>query len=81
MSFGQPDETAGKNADVEILAAIDEIEFDFGRDRFTTAQAELLFTYETALWIYVNTLDKKSRKIMLLSLVPHPPFVGVSDSQ
>ena len=39
MSFGQPDETAGKNADAEILAAIDEIEFDFGCDRFTTAQA------------------------------------------
>lgn len=61
MSFGQPDETAGKNADAEILAAIDEIEFDFGRDRFTTAQAELLFTYETALDLerpYVIALSK-----------------------
>lgn len=61
MSFGQPAETAGKNADAEILAAIDEIEFDFGRDRFTTAQAELLFTYETALDLerpYVIALSK-----------------------
>ena len=61
MSFGQPDETAGKNADAEILAAIDEIEFDFGRDRFTTAQAELLFTYEIGLdldRLYVIALSK-----------------------
>ena len=32
-------------------------------------------------WIYVNTLDKKSRKIMLLFLVPHPPFAVVSNNQ
>ena len=49
MSFGQPAVTVGKNADAEILAAIDEIEFNFGRERFTTAQAKLLFTYETGL--------------------------------
>lgn len=61
ISFGQPAETAGKNADAEILAAIDEIEFDFGRDRFTTAQAELLFTYEIGLdldRLYVIALSK-----------------------
>lgn len=61
MFFGQPAETAGKNADAEILAAIDEIEFDFGRDRFTTAQAELLFTYEIGLdldRLYVIALSK-----------------------
>lgn len=61
MSFGRPAETAGKNADAEILAAIDEIEFDFGRDRFTTAQAELLFTYEIGLdleRLYVIALSK-----------------------
>lgn len=40
---------ADKDADAEILAAIDEIEFNFGRKRFTTAQAKLLFTYETGL--------------------------------
>lgn len=44
ISSGQPAEMADKDA--EILAAIDKIEFDFGRDRFTTAQAELLFVYE-----------------------------------
>ncbi|MBC5744408.1 IS66 family insertion sequence element accessory protein TnpB [Lachnospiraceae bacterium MD308] len=32
-------------------------------------------------WTYVNTLDKKSRKIMLLFLVPHPPFAVVSNNQ
>ena len=34
-----------------------------------------------AEWTYVNTLDKKSRKIMLLFLVPHPPFAVVSNNQ
>lgn len=61
ISFEQPAVTAGKDADAEILAAIDAIEFDFGRDRFTTAQAELLFTYETALELenpYVIALSK-----------------------
>lgn len=61
MSFGQPAETADKDADAEILAAIDKIEFDFGRDRFTMAQAELLFTYETAIDLerpYVIALSK-----------------------
>lgn len=33
------------------------------------------------IWTYVNTLDKKSRKIMLLFLVPHPPFAVVSNNQ
>jgi hypothetical protein len=33
------------------------------------------------VWTYVNTLDKKSRKIMLLFLVPHPPFAVVSNNQ
>lgn len=59
ISSVQPAETAGKDA--EILAAIDAIEFDFGPDRFTTAQAELLFTYETGLdidQIYVIALSK-----------------------
>ena len=32
-------------------------------------------------WTYVNTLDKKSRKIMPLFLVPHPPFAVVSNNQ
>ena len=61
MSFGQPDEMAGKDADAEILATIDKIEFDFGCNRFTTAQAELLFTYETAIDLerpYVIALSK-----------------------
>ena len=61
MSFGQPDEMAGKDADVKILATIDKIEFDFGCNRFTTAQAELLFTYETAIDIeqpYAIALSK-----------------------
>ncbi len=34
-----------------------------------------------SFWTYVNTLDKKSRKIMLLFLVPHPPFAVVSNNQ
>ena len=61
MSFGQPAETAAKDADAEILATIDKIEFDFGCNRFTTAQAELLFTYETAIDLerpYVIALSK-----------------------
>lgn len=61
MSFGQPAEMAAKDADAEILAAIDEIEFNFGRERFTTAQAELLFTYEIGLdldRLYVIALSK-----------------------
>lgn len=61
MSFRQPAVTVGKDADAEILAAIDEIEFNFGRERFTTAQAKLLFTYETALELeqpYVIALSK-----------------------
>ncbi len=33
------------------------------------------------IWTYVNTLDKKSRKIMQLFLVPHPPFAVVSNNQ
>jgi len=33
------------------------------------------------VWTYVNTLDKKSWKIMLLFLVPHPPFAEVSYNQ
>ena len=45
-SSGQTSETAAKSADAEILAAIDAIEFDFGPERYTTAQAGLLFTYE-----------------------------------
>ena len=32
-------------------------------------------------WTYVNTLDKKSRKIMQLFLVPHPPFAVVLNNQ
>ena len=61
MSFGQPAETAAKDADAEILATIDKIEFDFGCNRFTKAQAELLFTYETAIDLerpYVIALSK-----------------------
>lgn len=61
MSFGQPAETADKDADAEILAAIDKIGFDFGRDRFTTAQAKLLFTYETGIeldCLYVIALSE-----------------------
>ena len=37
--------------------------------------------HASLVWTYVNTLNKKSRKIMLLSLVPHPPFAGVLYNQ
>lgn len=66
MSFGQPAVTVGKDADAEILAAIDAIEFDFGPDRFTTAQAELLFTYETGFELdrlYVIALSKIAERL------------------
>lgn len=61
ISSGQTAETAGKDADAEILAAIDAIEFDFGQNRFTTAQAELLFVYQTGLdldRLYVIALSR-----------------------
>ena len=61
MSFGQPAVTVGKNADAEILAAIDEIEFDFGHKRYTTKEAGLIFVYETGFCIgemYVIALSE-----------------------
>lgn len=39
------------------------------------------YIYLQTYWTYVNTLDKKSRKIMQLFLVPHPPFAVVSNNQ
>ena len=44
--------------------------------RVASLQARLTCR-EARYWTYVNTLDKKSRKIMLLFLVPHPPFAVV----
>ena len=61
MSFAQPAVMVGKDADSEILAAIDAIEFDFGPERFTMAQAELLSIYETGFELdcqYMIALSK-----------------------
>ena len=80
MSFGQPAEMAAKDADAEILAAIDEIEFNFGRERFTTAQAKLLFTYETGLdldRLYVIALSENCGTVIFY--IPDDLAAGVME--
>ncbi len=71
-------EMVEKTSDAQLAR---EIEIPLPVELNREEQLQLARSFISDTWTYVNTLDKKSRKIMLLFLVPHPPFAVVSNNQ
>ena len=71
-------ESEGKIKPVRCRKRKEKIEIISRRESRTDPESGF---YKRKGWTYVNTLDKKSRKIMMLFLVPHPPFAVVSNNQ